>query len=144
MTVTHKHVCTPQAMSLPDVRKPKMNFINADMFYTMPVKQSETRALVLSDGSTLSMILPARTSSGLPTQHHVMKWDRVSGLNSKSQIFNCFISWSLSQQQAEDSIISIRQCLEEWSASYRMNINQVRCLRSLIDERPLGKMSQDD
>lgn len=34
--------------------------------------------------------------------------------------------------------------MEEWSASYRMNINQVCCLRSLIDGHSLGKMNQDD
>lgn len=92
-----------------------MIFINADVFHTMLVKQSETRASVLSDGRAPSMILPTNFASGLPTHHHVMKWDRVSGLNSKSQIFNCFMSRCLSQRQAEDSIISRRHRESVWA-----------------------------
>lgn len=60
-----------------------MIFISADVFHTMLVKQSETRASALSDGSALSMILPATFASGLPTQRHVMKWDRVSGVKQQ-------------------------------------------------------------
>lgn len=54
----HLHLGVFLHLSLPDLRKPKMIFINADMFHTMLVKQSETRAWVLSDGSALSMTLP--------------------------------------------------------------------------------------
>lgn len=114
-------------LSLPDLRKPKMIFINADVFHTMLVKQSETRAWVLSDGSALSMTLPVTFSHRAPpTQRHVMKRDRVSGLSSMSQIFNSFMSRCLLQQRVEDSVIFVRRAVRpaKWSVSCRMNIHR--------------------
>lgn len=82
--INHKQACAPQAPSLPDLRKPKMIFINADVFRTMLVKQSETRASALSDVGALSMILPA--TSCVRTSHQTPRNEVGSCFRVKQQV----------------------------------------------------------
>lgn len=69
-------------------------------------------------GATLSMMLLVTPAWSPPTEHYVMKRDRVSGLSTMSQIFNCFMSRCLSHQWGglgnfyeTDSVFMQMKCL---------------------------------
>ncbi len=70
-------------------------------------------------GAILSMMLLVTPAWSPPTKHYVMKRDRVSGLSTVSQIFNCFMSRCLSHQRGGvlgnfyeiDSVFMQMKCL---------------------------------